>query len=361
MHQPTLLRNRLVTSLRQVWPLSPAPSSALVALSFAFLAASCNHNEVVDYQPLEANMGPAPVSKSGTPSPAVVSGPGVVIDDPSKYSQVLVVSDVHGMYEHVVKVLQAGHVIDKQSHWSAGSSLLVVTGDSIDKGPQSIEVLKLWVALSAEAQAAGGRLVHVLGNHEAEFLDDPGGGSKQSELLLDLKKDGLSLSDLTSDSRPLGHFLMSEPVAARFGAWIFSHSGYFPKMTWDEFVNKSNQAILSHDYGGAFLADSSSILEAKKWELDPQVLSDEQNRLAGNGIFGAVFGHQPKAFGIADRSAAKDGGHFIKIDNGMAPSAGGHAGSLLRFSHPSEMNNADRFPAVEVISANGTVKSLSPE
>lgn len=284
------------------------------------------------------------------------------IADPSVYSQVVMISDVHGMYAPLRTLLQAGKIIDAQDNWAAGRSLLVVVGDSIDKGPQSLEVLDLWIRLQTQAQAAGGDLIHLLGNHEAEFLSDPQDDSKAADLISEMRERGVPLSDLTGTSTPRGQFLHSQPLAIRVGAWLFCHAGLFPEMSWQDFATQAQSSLSAQHYGDDLLIGDDSILEAKKWELKSSTVKDLLQRLDGMNIYGTVFGHQPHAFGIEGRTAAKYSGRLIKIDNGMAPEAGSNPGSLLVFSQPSGMTQKS-FEAVQakVILPDGSQQDLQPE
>ncbi|AZZ36976.1 hypothetical protein CIK05_09285 [Bdellovibrio sp. qaytius] len=291
---------------------------------------------------------------------ANVSNPGVVnISDASLYSQVIVISDVHGMFDQVITLLRAGKIVDSQNNWMAGNSLLIVTGDSIDKGPKSLEILNLWIKLQSQAVTAGGDLIHVLGNHEAEFLANPK-NSKAAELIAEMKAQNVPLSDLTEANTPRGIFIHSEPVAARVGRWLFCHSGFYPDLSWADFSDQAKQVLAAQDYSDSFLIGSSSILEAKDWEKRNATLAPVISRMSKNEIYGTVFGHQPSAFGIQGRSAAKAGGRLVKIDNGMAPEAGANPGSLLIFTKPSQMNNM-AYPQIKVIFPDGSFQSLKPE
>src|SRR4051812_25874136 len=59
--------------------------------------------------------------------------------------------DLHGDYEHAVKLLENAGVIEKLAPgadpsrvvWKAGKATLVCTGDMIDKGKRSLDVLRL--------------------------------------------------------------------------------------------------------------------------------------------------------------------------------------------------------------------------
>jgi hypothetical protein len=284
-----------------------------------------------------------------------------VIADPSIYSQVIVMSDTHGMYDNLLTLLHAGAVIDGKNNWSAGKSLLIVTGDSIDKGAKSIEVISLWISLQQQAAAVGGRVIHTLGNHEAEFLANPDPSNKKAaELIAEMQSLRIPLSDLTTTSTPRGQFIHSEPVALRVGNWLFCHSGFYPEMAWNDFSSQADQVLSSQNYGDDFLIGDDSILESKKWELDAPTVNSMLGRFDSLGVFGVVFGHQPGAFGIKGRSAAKYQGRLIKIDNGMAPEAGSNPGSLLVFTSPAQMKTMS-YPSIKIIYPDGSQKALRPE
>jgi hypothetical protein len=81
--------------------------------------------------------------------------------------RVIAVGDVHGDLGMFRKVLTAADLIDLEDRWIAGKTHLVQTGDILDRGPDSRKVLDLLWNLGKQAQAAGG-FVHILtGNHEA--------------------------------------------------------------------------------------------------------------------------------------------------------------------------------------------------
>lgn len=287
--------------------------------------------------------------------------PGVtIIEDPSKFSNVFVISDVHGMYDQVVALLKAGQVIDTENNWSAGKSLLIVDGDSINKGPKSLDILNLWIKLQTQSKNAGGDFIHVLGNHEAEFLANPTDDEKVAELLAELSAKNIPITDLTTSNSPRGLFLHTEPVAAQVGRWLFCHSGFYPDMAWSDFKDKAIHVMAREKYDSDFLIGNDSILEAKDWEKNKSTMKPVLNRLDSMGFFGIVFGHQPAAFGIKGRSAAKANGRLIKIDNGIPVKSGSHPGSLLVFTNPSQMNQLS-YPKIKIINPDKSSYDLIPE
>ena len=81
--------------------------------------------------------------------------------------RIVAISDVHGAYEAMVTTLQKTNVIDDGLAWVGGKTHLVIVGDLLDRGPRSRDAMDLLMRLEGEAQAAGG-FVHVLiGNHES--------------------------------------------------------------------------------------------------------------------------------------------------------------------------------------------------
>lgn len=84
--------------------------------------------------------------------------------------RVVVVGDVHGEIEGLTSVLRAAGLIDAAGRWSGGQATLVQTGDLVERGTAVREVLDLVMRLEEEALRAGGRVVPMLGNHEAYNL-----------------------------------------------------------------------------------------------------------------------------------------------------------------------------------------------
>jgi hypothetical protein len=87
--------------------------------------------------------------------------------DAAELRRVVAVGEVQGAYESLVKTLQAADLIDEQLRWSGGDAILVQTGDFLDDGTRVREVMDLLMRLQGEAEAAGGQVIVLLGNHEA--------------------------------------------------------------------------------------------------------------------------------------------------------------------------------------------------
>jgi hypothetical protein len=84
--------------------------------------------------------------------------------------RVVAISDIHGAYEPMVATLRNAGVVDAKSNWSGGSSHLVIVGDILDRGADSRDAMDLLMALEEQADAAGGKVHVLIGNHEAMNL-----------------------------------------------------------------------------------------------------------------------------------------------------------------------------------------------
>jgi hypothetical protein len=88
----------------------------------------------------------------------------------SGVERIVAVSDVHGALDAMTSTLQKAGVLDDALAWSGGATHLVITGDILDRGPDSRKVMDLIIRLEKEALDAGGRVHMLLGNHEVMNL-----------------------------------------------------------------------------------------------------------------------------------------------------------------------------------------------
>jgi hypothetical protein len=84
--------------------------------------------------------------------------------------RVVALSDIHGAYEAMVRTLEETAVIDESGAWIGGGTHLVIVGDLLDRGPDSRSAMDLLMRLEPEAEAAGGQVHVLIGNHEAMNL-----------------------------------------------------------------------------------------------------------------------------------------------------------------------------------------------
>jgi hypothetical protein len=81
--------------------------------------------------------------------------------------RIVAVGDLHGDYEAWIAIARDAGLIDARNRWAGGTTTLVQTGDITDRGPDSLKIIRHLQKLDKEAASAGGRIVVLLGNHEA--------------------------------------------------------------------------------------------------------------------------------------------------------------------------------------------------
>jgi calcineurin-like phosphoesterase family protein len=88
----------------------------------------------------------------------------------SPLHRIVAVGDLHGDFSAWQDILRSASLIDNKGHWSGGDTILVQTGDSVDRGPNSREIIEDLMRLQKEAARAHGQLIAMVGNHEAMNL-----------------------------------------------------------------------------------------------------------------------------------------------------------------------------------------------
>ncbi|MDR7069537.1 hypothetical protein J2X02_002388 [Pseudoxanthomonas japonensis] len=142
--------------------------------------------------------------------------------------RIVALSDIHGQYALMVKLLRAHRVIDGNDDWALGRDHLVITGDVFDRGDKVNEVFWLLFQLQQQADAAGGAVHFLLGNHETMVLYDDLRyvNPKYVEVARLL---GRPYSALYGADTVIGGWLRTRPVMLKLGDTLFLHGGIAPE------------------------------------------------------------------------------------------------------------------------------------
>jgi hypothetical protein len=84
--------------------------------------------------------------------------------------RVVVLGDVHGSFDKMVTLLRGTEMVDERLTWKGDNQHLVFCGDLTDRGSNDKAVMDVVRRLQGEAEAAGGKVHLVLGNHEVMNL-----------------------------------------------------------------------------------------------------------------------------------------------------------------------------------------------
>ncbi len=141
--------------------------------------------------------------------------------------KLFVISDPHGNLQYFTSILKAGQVIDSTYRWTFGDNHLVVIGDIFDRGDDVLPLFWLVYKLEQEAEAAGGKVTFLLGNHEEMVLRNNVRyvNEKYRETAEKLQVPHSALWDANS---VLGRWLQSRNTMQIIGDNLFVHAGLSP-------------------------------------------------------------------------------------------------------------------------------------
>ena len=80
--------------------------------------------------------------------------------------RIVAVGDLHGDSANFKRILRGTGIIDRDDHWSGGKTHLVQMGDVMDRGDYARDIFDLIRQLEKEAEAVGGMVHQLIGNHE---------------------------------------------------------------------------------------------------------------------------------------------------------------------------------------------------
>ncbi len=139
--------------------------------------------------------------------------------------KMFVVSDIEGNFPFFTRLLQAQKVIDAQLHWTFGDGQLILLGDYFDRGYEVTACLWLVYKLEAEANAQGGKVHFVLGNHDVANLcyvyNDVAG-----KYFVNADSLKLPYHKWYDEQSVLGQWLRTKPAILKINNYLFCHGGY---------------------------------------------------------------------------------------------------------------------------------------
>lgn len=81
--------------------------------------------------------------------------------------RIVAIGDLHGDHDAWIAIARGAGLIDKKGKWTGGQATLVQLGDVVDRGPDSLKIIKDLMRLQREAPRKGGKVYALVGNHEA--------------------------------------------------------------------------------------------------------------------------------------------------------------------------------------------------
>lgn len=154
----------------------------------------------------------------------------VLQNEPAEFKQpdrMIALSDIEGEFEAFRKLLLANKIMDEQYNWIFGKGHLVICGDLFDRGKEVPATLWLLYKLEQEAEAKGGCLHTILGNHDVMNLS---GDLRyvEAKYFENAKLMGLDYKDLYDQYTEMGRWLRSKNLIEKIGDNLCLHAGVAP-------------------------------------------------------------------------------------------------------------------------------------
>ncbi|MGI9324045.1 MAG: metallophosphoesterase [Pseudomonadales bacterium] len=209
-------------------------------------------------------------------------------DSPDSFSgvaRIVAIGDVHGAHDAVLKLLRGNGLIDESDRWIGGDTHLVSLGDLLDRGRAVRPVLDLFMALQPQAEAAGGRVHVLLGNHELMNLmgdwRDVAPADLQSFAEGDQATALAQRQQMLAPSGRYGRWLLEQPILVRVNDTLFTHGG-LPGLLLERTLSEHNE-VARRDLRSALeqaqaLAEASVIpAHSNLFELAEQAAQPEED------------------------------------------------------------------------------------
>ncbi|HWB13514.1 MAG TPA: metallophosphoesterase [Pirellulales bacterium] len=299
---------------------------------------------------------PLAASRDWTKSPAIV--------DLQTTSTIVAVGDVHGDYKRLVHLLKRVELVPEAAdqpadiEWAGGTTVLICTGDLIDKGDRSLDVISCFRTLQGKAAAAGGRVIVTMGNHEAEFLADPDDDDKAEQFVAELEQAEIKPEKVAAgtDKLGIGQFLAGLPLAVKVNDWFFAHAGSTQGLTLATLDGEIKDSVKAEGFDTHVLLGKRGLLEARLkplpwWEREGDTAAESQARLRGYatalGVKHLVMGHQPGKATFSDGTTREAGemtqkfdGLIFFIDVGMSKAINKSKGAALKIEQHGDRESA---------------------
>ena len=287
--------------------------------------------------------------------------------------RIVAVGDLHGDFDVWLAIARAAGLADDEGRWTGDQTVLVQLGDLTDRGPDSLKIIRHLQALETAAAKAGGKVVVLLGNHEAmNVIGDlryvhPGeyeafadrSSKRRRELTWRANREQILAGYRTLDPEigedeakarwfeqtplgklehrrawwpggELGQWAAGLPVVVKIGSTLFVHGGLSAERGLEEIetINAGHSAALKPgaDVDRSLIEDPlgplwyrGNIIRGASESGRPTIEEELAMVLERHGASRLVVGHTPSLKGIV----TSDDGRFIRIDTGASRFYGG--------------------------------------
>lgn len=314
-----------------------------------------------------------------------LSGPATALapaQPPPPPPRIIAVGDLHGDHNAWIAIARGAGLIGPTGHWTGDGTVLVQVGDIVDRGPDSLKIIRDLMRLEREAPRSGGRVVVLVGNHEAmnmtgdlryvhpgeyDAFVDRGSDRRRGEFyrsnrpeieaaarrqapkatseeirLAWIKQTRLGMVEHAAAWRPdgeLGSWTIRHPAVVKVGGSLFVHGGIsaaYATIPLDEINRRVAAALQARDEAPTSIINDSmgplwyrGLVTRSDPDAPPPPPAGAPPRptieqevdivLAAYGVKRIVVGHTPSLQGIV----AGFGGKLWRIDSANSSYYGG--------------------------------------
>ncbi len=236
--------------------------------------------------------------------------------------RIVAVGDLHADLPHALATLQMTRLVDAAGHWCGKDATLVITGDYTDRGPDGRPLIELLQRLEAEAKAAGGAAVLLIGNHEAMNLQ----GDWRYVNPVEMGQFGgeAGRRQAYSADGAVGRWLLEHPPIASLDGTVYLHGGISQRFAPQgvDGLNAATAAALRGAGPADVLGPEGPLWYRGYLLADESVACAElETALTALGARRMVIGHTTQESG---KIAVRCGGALLGIDTGISAHYGGH-------------------------------------
>ena len=291
--------------------------------------------------------------------------------------RIIAVGDLHGDFSAWSDVARAAGLVSAKGGWAGGNTIFVQLGDVPDRGPDSLKIIRQLMRLQREAPRKGGRVIALVGNHEAMNMTrdlryvDPGeyaaftdrkSAARRDKVFADNRASIVAqyraadpkLSDAAArelwlKDKPLGwvehelawrptgeigRWVIRNPAVALVSGNLFVHGGIgteYAKLPLAEINRQVAAALTSRDESETAIINNPlgplwyrGLVERAPGDIRPPM---EQELSATLTVYGAkriVVAHTPLLSGIA----ILHGGTLVRVDSCLSRHYGGQVSYL---------------------------------
>jgi len=280
-------------------------------------------------------------------------------------ARIISIADLHGDLDRTEDILVAAGLMDRLTRsWIGGNTTLVQTGDIVDRGDYAKQIYRIFFRLADEAAAAGGRVINLLGNHEAMNIE--------GDLRYVSRGDYAAFGGREARKAAwgpqgwLGERVRKFPAVAVVDGVLFTHAGLTPEFLEENGIQSVNDAMsqaLSQDGSphSKFLGEQGPIWTRVYADSPDAVACADAAKVLGHvGAIKMVVGHT-----VQRQGRARCDGRVILADTGISSKYGGvanyveHEGRDSWFVYPPDTTRhwlpRPDLPNIEVSAEHGKI------